>query len=97
MSEDKHVNLTCNNDCELKRKKFTFFIKDKKLLEFSEEGIFFNRVDFPNFLADEFAEEFIAILEKTFCIKFLNKFDDKKGYLNDNVTLKISDHPIHKP
>ncbi len=97
MNQYDHKQLTCVNEFALKfnetPKKFTFNIQNKKLLEMSENGIVFNRVDFPDFTPGEFVEEFIAILEKTFCIKFINKFDNERGYLNENVTIEQHDHP----
>ncbi len=95
MTENEHAHLKCNNEFALKLnvppKKFTFNIQGKWLIEMSENGIVFNRTEFPSFYAEEFVEEFINILEKTFCIKFINKFDAERGYLQENVTVEKSD------
>lgn len=46
------------------------FSSDKGwMIKVSEEGIIFNTQDFPNLSADEFAQEFIEILQSEFMVR----------------------------
>jgi len=50
-----------------------FMINDKLILTIEENGISFNKEAFPNWTPDEFANEFISILEKSYDIRFEKK------------------------
>lgn len=47
--------------------------KDNWALKISENGMVFNREIFPNHTPDDFAKDFIDILEQHFNIKFYSK------------------------
>ena len=40
------------------------------LIKMSKDGIRFNREDYPDYLAGDFAKQFIELLEKQFTVKF---------------------------
>ena len=49
----------------------TFSIKDKWIIKLTEEGIRFNRREFPDLNEEGFVKEFITILEYHFNVKFI--------------------------
>jgi len=65
----------------------TFSLEDKELLQITPQGIKFNRKGFSNYKPDDFAKEFMYILESHFALRFCVKDP------NDGFTLK---HPEEK-
>lgn len=60
-----------------KETKISFFSGERCLLTLSEdEGIHFHRENFPDLKADQFASEFIKILENHFNISFHDKSNE---------------------
>ncbi len=62
----------------MEKSEISFSVQDKSLkdiwmVKLTEEGIKFNREDFPELTADEFAKEFIHILECQFNVRFEKK------------------------
>lgn len=51
-------------------KGFTFSHEGKWLIKIDEKGIRFNREQFPNLSTDEFATEFLNLIENSFDVEF---------------------------
>jgi hypothetical protein len=57
-----------------------FFIEKKELLRMTPKGIELNRENFPDFKPDDFAREFLFILEENINVSFSVK-DPKSGFV----------------
>jgi hypothetical protein len=55
--------------------KITFSIREKTLLELTEEGIKLNRDNFPHYDASDFVWDFINLIENHFDVKFIERID----------------------
>ena len=63
-----------NNDLtDMTLDKFTFYKEENWVVKINDAGIFFNKEKFSDHSPDDFAKEFIRILEKNFTVKFEEK------------------------
>ena len=66
---DKENFLVLGNE-QLKQK-IVFSNEIDWIIEFSDEGIRFNREAFPDYTPDKFAQEFLRIIEYSWDVKFI--------------------------
>ncbi len=65
---------------------FTFRLDDKWFMKINEKGIEFNKKDFSHFLVDDFAREFIKIIEDGY----------KDGFTSLPITNALQNHLLER-
>ncbi len=73
MEIEKEINreITCN--IINPESKITFAIENKWFMELGVNGIRFNREEYPDCEVNDFAKDFMELMEKSYKIKFLAK------------------------